>query len=247
MNTNATAQMVTSGGAGCGKQQPKPMKTTDQIAAEAAAIPLTRGKYTYVDREDADLRVLTWHCTSHGRAARSRIEDHKTIYLHKVIAERMGIVGEIDHIDNDPLNNRRSNLRGCTRTQNQANAPKSRGSTSQYKGVHWSESHSGWVAQIKHNEKVTYLGQFEDEMDAALTYDAAAKKEFGEYAKLNFPIVQKHIEKATVELRDELRQEKLALEQMARRFNKYILESRAAHASEQTLIPTAAEAKAMPF
>lgn len=165
----------------------------DSAITQPKQIPLTDGKFATVDHQDfVSLAGLTWHCTSQGRAATGR-----TNYMHKVIAAQMGIVGEVDHIDGNPLNNRRSNLRGCTRSQNLANSPKCRGSTSQYKGVHWSESHLGWVAQIKQNGKMKYLGQFGSEVEAAVCYDQAAKEKYKEFARLNFPFVQQLIEKST--------------------------------------------------
>jgi hypothetical protein len=83
------------------------------------------------------------------------------------------------------LNNQRDNLRICTPAQNRSNTKKSHGS-SQFKGVS-RKAASHWVAYIKVNQKTKYLGTFQDEVAAALAYDAAARQHFGEFALCNFP------------------------------------------------------------
>jgi hypothetical protein len=91
---------------------------------------------------------------------------------------------QIDHRDGDGLNNRRENLRPATRTQNNANQRKYRG-TSRYKGVSWDVSSRRWRARIHCDHRETSLGQFTSEADAARAYNAAALEHFGEYARLN--------------------------------------------------------------
>jgi hypothetical protein len=95
----------------------------------------------------------------------------------------------VDHINRDGLDNRRINLRAATRAQNACNAIKRHSirSTSQFKGVHWDKARSRWAAQIKKLGKVTNIGRFISEEDAARAYDTAAKKVYGEFARLNFP------------------------------------------------------------
>jgi hypothetical protein len=152
--------------------------------SEPVIVNLYKGGLTVVSREDADIVAeSSWYQTSHGRVRGGK--DDK--YLHRIIAKRMGISGEVDHINGNPLDNRRSNIRGCTRTQNLANVPKheSRGGTSRFKGV--SRKGNKWVAQIKVANKKQHLGYFDDEREAALAYDAAAREAFAGFAKLNFP------------------------------------------------------------
>ena len=91
----------------------------------------------------------------------------------------------IDHIDNDPLNNKIENLRSITKSQNAMNQKPKSGS-SQYKGVHWNKQNKKWVSRIKINgKKKFHLGSFNLEEDAAKAYNKAAIELFGEYAKLN--------------------------------------------------------------
>ncbi len=74
---------------------------------------------------------------------------------------------EVDHINRNPLDNRRANLRLATDAENKQNYPSRRGSASQYRGVTWSKAAQKWQASGKLNGKQTYLGQFEDEREAA--------------------------------------------------------------------------------
>jgi hypothetical protein len=92
-----------------------------------------------------------------------------------------------DHRDGDGLNNTRANLRSATRSQNAMNRRKQKGTSSRFKGVSWNKREQKWKVKIMFNCRVINLGSFDSEKAAARTYDAAAKKYFGEFAKLNFP------------------------------------------------------------
>jgi AP2 domain/HNH endonuclease len=106
-----------------------------------------------------------------------------TLYMHKMLAPEWPLV---DHINHDGLDNRRENLRPASRAQNARNA-RPHGRTSLYKGVCWYKAGRQWEARIRHDGQRIYLGRFADETAAALAYDAAARRLFGEYAYLNFP------------------------------------------------------------
>lgn len=102
----------------------------------------------------------------------------------------MGVIVEgrkviIDHMDRNPLNNSRSNLRPCTTSQNAMNSPKIKNCTSVYKGVYWDNQYKKWRVTMRIGKKHTHIGRFNDEIEAALAYNTAAEKEHGEFAYLN--------------------------------------------------------------
>jgi HNH endonuclease/AP2 domain len=104
----------------------------------------------------------------------------KTVYIHRLIMNcPKGMV--VDHINRDPRDNRKENLRICTPQQNGYNRkPQSRIG---YKGV--STSKYGFVARISKNHKTIQIGTFATAEEAALAYNQKAIEMFGEFAYLN--------------------------------------------------------------
>lgn len=151
-------------------------------------IPISRGLVTLVDAADLPLVDRRWYAKPHGRTvyAFARING-RTVYLHRMLLGLTDRKVEVDHINHDGLDNRRSNLRIVTHRQNSANTRGLPGSTSRYKGVSWQKAMHKWSAQIGHNGRDIHLGFFADEIDAALARDAAALELQGEFAFLNFP------------------------------------------------------------
>lgn len=147
-------------------------------------IQLTQGKVALVDDEDYEwLSQSKWHYTHQGYAARRA--SGRMVLMHREIVGTEGSA-DTDHINGNKLDNRRCNLRVCTRSQNLINRPSLRGS-SNYKGVSWSVRDRKWLAHSYHSGKSHYIGTFDDEREAAAAYDKAAKRAFGEFARLNFP------------------------------------------------------------
>jgi len=150
-----------------------------------AVIFLTKNKYTIVDWADyADLSSDLWHFSG-GKYASRKGSDGKRLWMHKVIMGGPPGV-EVDHINGDKLDNRRSNLRLCDDAQ-QAHNRVSVGGVSRFKGVTWEKHLGKWRARIVYMHKRRSLGIFGNEEEAAKAYDRAAKELFGEFAKLNFP------------------------------------------------------------
>jgi hypothetical protein len=88
----------------------------------------------------------------------------------------------IDHINNDPTDNRIVNLREVTTQQNTWNA-KAKTGTSRYKGVTWRRIR--WGARIRKDGVLYDLGLYDNEEDAALAYNRKAIELFGNFAGLN--------------------------------------------------------------
>jgi hypothetical protein len=159
---------------------------------DCIVIPLTQGKETIIDAADADLvlphKWLAFRSRGMWYAARNvgPLRAQHTVMLHRVLLDPPpGMVP--DHIDGDGLNNRRSNLRLATISQNVANRTRHPLNTSGYVGVSWFKKAGAWRADIKVNRKQRYLGCFATAEEAARVRDAAAREAFGEYAYLNFP------------------------------------------------------------
>lgn len=147
-------------------------------------IPLTRGLHAMVDDEDFDmLNLVKW--STHGGKGKFYAYSRKAGFMHRYL-KPVKAPYQIDHIDGNSLNNQRSNLRICTRQQNQFNRTKKKNCGSKYKGVSWHPDRKYWVSVINLNGKRTHLGVFEDEIEAAKAYDQKAKELFGEFAKPNF-------------------------------------------------------------
>ena len=156
-------------------------------------IPLTQGKVALVDDEDFELvSRFKWRAHSKGYAHTALYmgciggkEQTCDVYLHRLIM-RPPKGFQVDHINHNKLDcRRRSNMRICTNTQNSQNRLSRKG-TSKFKGVSWDRSGCKWRAQIRHDGTNIYLGLFDDELEAACTYDAKAKELFGEFAYVNF-------------------------------------------------------------
>lgn len=90
---------------------------------------------------------------------------------------------QIDHINCMRSDNRLSNLREATNTENNINQYKKKSNTSGYKGVCWVKDENNWLAQIRVNGKKMRLGQFKNVEDAANAYREAALKYHGDFAK----------------------------------------------------------------
>lgn len=156
-------------------------------------IYLGEGKWTILDTEDYyRFRKFRWCFSGNGTsfyAVRNAITGPcltKITHLHREIMNPPdGFV--VDHRKGNSLDNRRANLRIATQSENMQNRRKKANASSRFIGVCFKKREYLWVAQIKYKKKRVWLGRFENEEDAARAYDAAAKKYYGEFARLNFP------------------------------------------------------------
>ena len=162
---------------------------------EAVTIKLTQGKVAIVDAiEYYWLNQRKWYAQRVGynfyaaRWSPRKNGKRHLIFMHRQL---LGLIYKDkkkgDHQNHNTLDNRRNNIRICTTQQNGGNRLSNRNSSSQYKGVSYRERGiKKWESRIVINKHYIHLGSFETEKAAALAYDEAAKKYFGEFAHLNF-------------------------------------------------------------
>lgn len=160
-------------------------------------IQLTTGKVALVDDDDYEyLNQFKWYIMKN----RNRYYAMKKIYqngqqtamlMHRLIMNTPSGM-DTDHIDMNGLNNQKSNLRVCTRSQNMYNTNKNTNTSSKYRGVYLLGPNR-WQVKISVNHKSIYLGMYKTEIEAAIKYDEAAIKNRGEFARLNFPDMRSEI------------------------------------------------------
>lgn len=91
----------------------------------------------------------------------------------------------VDHINGNPLDCRRKNIRIVTYLQNAQNKARGANAKSKYKGIGWDKANKKWRVEITCDKKRINIGRFESELFAAYMYNVSATKFFGEYARLN--------------------------------------------------------------
>lgn len=153
-------------------------------------IRLTKGYTAIIDLEDYErIKDIPWQaCLSHNNVYAAN--SGKGLYLHRMIMNAPK-GKQVDHINGNSLDNRKSNLRICEPKQNTWNRRcdgliNGKPRTSKYKGVSWYKLTQKWVALLRHEGRLYSLGYFKNEIDAAKAYDAKVKELRPEYANLNF-------------------------------------------------------------
>jgi HNH endonuclease/AP2 domain len=145
-----------------------------RVEGDVAYVPLTQGYEAVIDAADVPLvggvnwtaNVRPQGCYAYRHKPRP---DSGPIYLHRFL---MGDPDEldVDHVDGDRLNNRRSNLRLATRSQNMQNGKLRKDNTSGHKGVVFIKETGKWRAQVARDGRAMYFGNYatiEEAIDAA--------------------------------------------------------------------------------
>ena len=147
-------------------------------------IKLSRNKFAIIDDCDFDtINSLKWYCTNAGYAVHDNPE--RTILMHRIILDAPEGL-EVDHIDGNPLNNQRNNLRLATHQENiRHRANLNKNNSSGVTGVSWFKRDKKWRARIFVDGKEISLGLFNDKHDAITKRNEAVKRFYGQFAHLN--------------------------------------------------------------
>lgn len=161
--------------------QPSPVR----VVGDAAFVAIGHGFEVVVDLSDLPIVeggrwLLLSTPTGHAYAYR-RVKDDPIQLMHRVLLSAPKGT-PVDHVDGDGLNNRRSNIRLCTPTLNQANKIVERRNKLGLKGV--DENRPGkFRATIKPDGKSVFLGSYATKEEAAAAYRGAARVLWGAFAK----------------------------------------------------------------
>ena len=155
-------------------------------------IPLTQGKFAKVDDWNYEwlsqwkwcvLKIKNGDC--YARRSMKTKNGYKTVYMHSLIMNAKEDE-KVDHRFHDTLDNQEHNMRKCTHACTFFITFLTISNIfSIHKGVSFVKSTKRWLSNITINHKSFYLGCFDNEIEAAESYNIAAIKNFGEFALLN--------------------------------------------------------------
>ena len=151
---------------------------------EMISIDVGRGAIAFIDADDfPHVGRYTWRVRDDGYVQRTWMSQYTMRHelLHRFVMNA-GPGELVDHRNGDRWDCRKENLRVATLSQNAANRASLAGRT--WKGIF--QHGETWKARIKVDQQSIYLGCFSTPEEAALAYDIAAKKLFGEFACVNF-------------------------------------------------------------
>lgn len=145
----------------------------------------THGEIVFmIDSDDASrVKALDWHITKkRGEFRAISSVRGGAILLHRLITSFEWPI--VDHANGDTLDNRKTNLRKATNSENGHNSRIRKNNKTGYKGV--SQRKSGkFQAHIGLNSKRIFIGNFDSAIEAARAYNEAAKNLHGNFARLN--------------------------------------------------------------
>lgn len=158
-------------------------------------VPLSKGKIAIIDDEDFELvSQHKWSATEPGHRrciyARTNLKGEDGRYyterMHRLILGLKKGDGKIvDHINGNGLDNRRTNLRVSSYSDNAANVPIHKGNTSGYKGVWFRKNRGTWKTEVRRNGKTVYNSSSHCIHLAAQKYNDNAVKIHGGSVWLN--------------------------------------------------------------
>jgi hypothetical protein len=146
---------------------------------------ITGNQIVLIDEEDYDLvnGFNKWKLTKQGYPQSRKMINRKTTYtyMHRLIVNCPKNM-QVDHINGNKLDNRKSNLRICFHADNCKNRKKPKTNTSGYKGVSFDKVKKRWIATIVSNKIRYHLGFFKNKQDAFFAYKDASVKLHQEFS-----------------------------------------------------------------
>ncbi|MEK6879603.1 MAG: HNH endonuclease [Nanoarchaeota archaeon] len=176
-------QMVRKGKIYRSNQEPNLIYFEDNIAKIQIKYK-NRIFYGIIDKEDYEkIKSYKWYYNKTGGYIRSQKKENgilKRYMIHNIILKpKKNLI--IDHIDRNPLNNRKKNLRYATYSQNISNSKIAINNTTGYKGLFFNKKNQKWTASIWLHYTQIFLGSFKDKKDAIKARKEAEIKYFGEF------------------------------------------------------------------
>lgn len=149
-------------------------------------------RFNVVKVDCSDFRFLSkikWYINKNGYAIRyfwdKKDRKVKSEMMHRMILGIEDKSTQVDHVNWDRLDNRRSNLRQTNSIGNAANRKPGARNMSGFKGVSWNKGRKRWAAVVQHLGRIKWIGMFDSKADAAFAYNMEAKRIWGDYAYLN--------------------------------------------------------------
>lgn len=161
-------------------------KNTYDLAGEYGIGYTVKGEPFWFDLEDYDkIKDYCWYYNKDGYVITNNPGAQTSIRLHRMVMNAPDNM-DVDHIihphgNEHKIDNRKSNLRLATRSQNQMNRSIAVNNVSGVVGVHFSKRDEKWIAYIKINGKRKHLGSFDNKDDAIYARQMAEELCFGEY------------------------------------------------------------------
>lgn len=159
---------------------------TYDLSGEYGVGYTSKGEEFYFDLEDYNkIKDYTWYKDKRGYIVTSK--NRKIIKLHRLIMDFPNLIYDIDHKHGDlsKNDNRKSNLRISTHSQNMMNSKLRSNNKSGVTGVSWDKNQNKWIAYIGANNNTKYLGSFDVFENAVKARIKAEEKYHGEYSYNN--------------------------------------------------------------